>query len=244
MKKKNANSLTIEEHFAELKKRLFIAIGTLMILFGACLWKSNAILALFLKQGRDAGYRIIALTPQEVLLQQLKVSLTCGLLASVPVLLYEIAVFITPAMGKQHIKKMWVAITAGVLLFMTGAAFAIKLLFPLVLRYMKDITDASGIALEVTTENYISFFLTTVLMIGAVFEIPMASLVLSNLGLISPEKMKKYRKPVIILILIVAAVITPPDIVSQVMVALPMIALYEISIILCSIARHRKLKEA
>ena len=240
-KAKDANNLTLEEHFSELKKRLLFVVTILTIFFGVCLYKGGDILALFLKQGKDAGFVMIALSPQEALLQQLRVSFTFGFLVSIPVIIYEIVVFVTPAVDKSYVRKFWLMIVVGILLFITGMAFAIYVLFPFVLMYMKEITSASDILLEISVENYISFFLTMVILLGSIFEIPMISLFLSNVGLISTKAMKKYRKLAVILILVIAAIITPPDVVSQVIVAVPMILLYEISILLCMLIERNKL---
>ncbi len=241
--KKNANVLTAEEHFAELKKRILFIVGIILILFAICLWKSNSILALFLKQGKDAGYTMVALSPQEALLQQLRVSFTFGFLVSLPVLLYEIVVFVTPAIDTSYKIKFWFTVVAGALLFILGVCFATYLLFPFVLKYMKDISNVADIALNISVENYISFFLTLVIIIGLVFEIPIVSLIMSNLGIITSKGMKKYKKIIIVAIFVLAAIITPPDIVSQLMVAVPMIILYEISIFLCGIVEKGRDKK-
>ena len=237
---KDCNNLTIEEHFAELKRRIFVIVVTLLILFAACLVKSGDLISLFLEQGRSAGYTMIALSPQEALLQQLRISFVCGFFIAMPVLIYEVVVFILPAVEKIYIRKTFIAIIAATVLFAAGACFTIFLLFPFMLTYMKDVSLASNVMLEISVENYISFYLTFIVLIGLVFELPIVAVFLTSVGVITPEMMKKGRKVAIVLILVVAAVITPPDVISQLMVAGPMFLLYEISIVLCRILSRKK----
>lgn len=239
----DANSLTLSEHLKELKHRILIIVITLLVLFFICLFKSSSILEIVLQNGRDAGYTMVALSPQETLMQQLRVSLVCGILLSVPVLLYEVTLFVLPALDKKIISTVYLYITFGVLLFILGMCFTIYLLFPFVLQYMSTLAHTSNIVLNISVENYISFFLTLLLCIGFVFEIPMVSLFLSRIGLITSATMRKRRDIVIVLTLVIAALITPPDVVSQIMVAIPMLVLYEISIVLCTIVEKNKIKE-
>ena len=242
MKKQNANELTITEHLKELKKRIIIVVLTVVALFGVCLWQSNFLLTLFLSQGREIGYTMVALSPQETLIQQFRISFTVGFLISIPVLLYELAAFISPAIEKKYKKWIWLVVTIGTLLFIAGMAFAIFLLFPFMINYLKGVSEQANVLMQVSVENYISLLLTIIFCIGLAFEIPIASATLSLADLISSKSMKKHQGIVIIVIFVFAAIITPPDVVSQFMVGIPMLLLYEGSILICATIEKRRKK--
>jgi sec-independent protein translocase protein TatC len=107
-------------------------------------------------------------------------------------------------------------------------------MLPFMLYFLIDISNGSDISASISVQNYISFLLTIFMIFGVVFELPVVSVLLTQLGLLKVEWMKKGRRVVIVVIFFLAAVITPPDIVSQIMVGIPMIGLYELSIIICT----------
>ncbi len=237
--KRNPNELTVNEHLSELKKRTITALFTIITLFILFLWKSKPLITMILQEGKSAGYLMIAISPQETLLQQINTCFICSLIMSIPAVLYEAGMFISPAIGPKYKKYLWASMFAGIVLFAAGMCFAIKIIIPFALVYMKSISQTLGVTLEISVANYISLYATIATTIGMVFEMPIASLLLSKAGLITSEGLKKYKKPAIIVILIIAALITPPDVISQMLVFIPMLALYEISIALCGISERK-----
>ena len=123
---------------------------------------------------------------------------------------------------------------------MIGVAFARYISLPFVLRFLIQFTGEVDVAASISIQQYIGFLLTIFVVFGLVFELPVVSVLLTGLGLIRAEWLKKGRKVMIVVIFLLAAIITPPDVVSQVMVALPMILLYELSIALSSLVGRRR----
>ena len=132
---------------------------------------------------------------------------------------------------------------AGTLCFVAGVAFARFISLPFVLRFLIQFTGEVDVSASISIQQYVGFLMTVFVVFGLVFELPVVSVLLTALGLIRPELLVKGRKVMIVIIFFIAAVITPPDVVSQVMVALPMIALYEFSILLSRLV-SRKSKNA
>ena len=124
--------------------------------------------------------------------------------------------------------------------FVIGVAFARYISLPFVLRFLIQFTGEVDVAASISIQQYIGFLLTIFVVFGLVFELPVVSVLLTGLGLIRAEWLKKGRKVMIVVIFLLAAIITPPDVVSQVMVALPMILLYELSIALSSLVGRRR----
>ena len=130
----------------------------------------------------------------------------------------------------------------AILLFVMGVLFSYKVILPFVLSYLSGIGNGIGITGAVDIREYISFYITILFCMGFVFEIPLIVLSVNKLGILSLDKLKGLRRYIIVLSFLVAAIITPPDVVSQCMVALPMVLLYEISLILCKITGLKRRK--
>jgi sec-independent protein translocase protein TatC len=128
----------------------------------------------------------------------------------------------------------------GLICFCIGVYFAYRIMLPFMLHFLISLSTGSGVTASISVQNYMTFLMTLFLIFGIVFELPVVSVLLTQMGLLKVEWMKKGRRVVIVVIFVIAALITPPDIVSQIMVAIPMIALYELSIILCTICQKLK----
>ena len=148
-------------------------------------------------------------------------------------ILYQIWAFIRPGLEFKENLFLALAIVFGLVCFVGGVYFAYKLMLPFMLEFLIGIKAGTGIAASISVHNYISFLLTIFVIFGVVFELPVLSVLLTQLGLVKVGWMKKARKVIVVVIFFVAAIITPPDIVSQIMVAIPMLLLYEFSIFLC-----------
>ena len=138
---------------------------------------------------------------------------------------------------------MMLAIIFGMIFGFLGILFAYNILIPFMLYFLLDMSKGVDVSAAISVGNYVSFLMTIFIIFAVLFEFPVVSVLLSQLGIIKVEWMKKARKVMIVLIFIMAAIVTPPDIVSQVMVALPMLLLYELSIILCTVFGVFKKKE-
>ncbi len=225
--------MALSGHLRELRNRLVVCVVCLVLVFSVCLYYAADIVSLLTDIGREYGYRYVYLSPQELLLEHFSVSLVAAICVSLPVILYEIWAFARPGLEKRESVLSILAIFFGLICFVGGVVFAYKLMLPFMLEFLIGIRVGTDIAASVSVHNYISFLLTIFIIFGLVFELPVASVLLTQLGLIKVEWMKKARKVVVVVIFFVSAVITPPDIVSQIMVAIPMILLYQISIMLC-----------
>ena len=123
----------------------------------------------------------------------------------------------------------------GLLFFVVGVLFAYYISVPFMLYFLKEFGAGSDIIASISIQEYVMFLTTVFMIFGVIFEMPVISVLLSLVGVLMAKYLIKARKPAIIIIFIVAAIVTPPDIVSQIMVAVPMVALYELSIVLCRI---------
>ena len=166
-------------------------------------------------------------------MQYFRVSLLAAVVVTVPVALYQVYAFAKPGLKKSETFFLKLVILLGLALFVVGVMFAYKLMMPFMLRFLSTgIEGADYIQTTTSIESYVSLCLTMFIIFGCVFEMPLVTIILSKMGIANPQILKKGRGVAIVLIFFVAAVVTPPDIVSQCMVAIPMMLLYFVSIFL------------
>lgn len=167
-------------------------------------------------------------------------SLVAGLILGFPYLIYEVWKFIKPGLHESERKNGFMVIFVSGLLFMLGVAFGYWVISPLSVQFFGTYTVSAEVENTIRLGSYISLVTTITLAAGVLFELPVLVYFFSSIGLLTPEWMRKYRRHAIVVVLIFAAVITPPDPMSQVMVAIPIMILYQISISVSSRVVRRK----
>lgn len=160
----------------------------------------------------------------------ISVSLVAGIIASFPYIFYEFWCFIKPALYSNEKKHARGSIFYTSFLFALGVLFGYYLITPLSVHFLGSYSVSEQVMNQINLKSYISSVTSIVLASGVIFELPVLIFFLSKIGLVSPEFLKKYRKHSVVLILVLSAIITPPDIFSQVLVCLPLMVLYEIGI--------------
>ena len=175
-------------------------------------------------------FNVINITMAGQFTMHLIVSIVAGIIAAFPYILYEIWRFIKPALKKGEQNYARGLVFWGSLLFMSGVAFGYYLITPLYVQFLGGYTASDMVQNQISLRSYISTVTTITLSCGLVFQLPIIVYFLSRLGFVTPKLMKTYRRHAIIAVLLLAAIITPPDISSQVLVSLPLLFLYEVSI--------------
>ena len=163
----------------------------------------------------------------------LKVSFICGFVIAFPYIIYEIWKFIAPALYDNEMRSVRKAFLGSALLFYAGVATGFCLIFPVTLSFFQGYTVSDTIANTVTLNSYISMFSSMVILFGIVFEFPVLIAILSNMGIVTKDTLKKYRKYAFVGVLIVSAIITPADPFSMLIAAAPLYLLYELSVFVC-----------
>ena len=162
-----------------------------------------------------------------------------GVILSIPNIFYQIWKFIEPGLRHSERKYIKSIVAFSSLCFLAGIVFAYYVLLPTALEFLASF-GTSIIDNIIAIDEYFSFIISTMLAAGVVFELPMISFFLSKLGILKPEFMKKYRKHAIVLIMILAGLLTPsPDITSQLLLGIPLLILYEISILICKYSQKK-----
>ena len=229
-------SMTLTGHLKELRNRLIICAAVFVVGVIGFLAISDKLIDLLTAMAMNANYTFVFLAPQEKLMQYFRVSLIAAVIVTIPVALYQVYAFAKPGLKRSESFFFRLVLLFGLALFCVGVLFAYKLMMPFMLRFLSTgIEGADYIQTTTSIESYVSLCLTMFIIFGCVFEMPLVTIILSKMGIANPEILKKGRGVAIVLIFFIAAVVTPPDIVSQCMVAIPMVLLYFVSIFLSGI---------
>jgi sec-independent protein translocase protein TatC len=221
-------------HLIELRDRLVRAAIAVGVVFGAlCLWPGPAglydIIAAPMIASLPTGATLIATNVISPFVVPLKITLMAAFLVALPVVLYQMWAFVAPGLYTHEKKLVLPLVVSSTLLFLIGVAFCYFFVFGQVFKFIQGFAPKS-ITAAPDIEAYLSFVLTMFVAFGAAFEVPVVVVVLARMGIVSIEKLKEFRSYFIVVAFIVAAIITPPDVVSQLALAIPMCVLYEVGI--------------
>ena len=221
-------------HLIELRDRLVRALIAVGLVFGAlCLWPGPAglydIMAAPLIAHLPKGTTLIAPNVISPFIVPLKITLMAAFLVALPVVLYQVWAFVAPGLYSHEKKLVLPLVVSSTLLFIAGVAFCYYFVFGQVFAFIQGFAPKS-ITAAPDIEAYLSFVLTMFVAFGATFEVPVAVVVLARMGLVTVAKLKEWRGYFVVVAFIIAAVITPPDVVSQLSLAVPMCLLYEVGI--------------
>ncbi len=255
MAKKKQEEMSFLDHLEELRWRLIrsvlaIFIGAVLAFIFKDFIFNHVILApkspdfwtnrMFCKLGEYTGATSLCINqvPLEIISVKMAgqfnmhilVSLIAGLVAAFPYVFFEFWRFIAPALHSKERRYANGAVFFSSALFLMGVVFGYFMISPLTVHFLGSYSVSSEVSNKINLISYVSTITSVVLAAGVVFELPVIVYFLTKIGLVTPEFLKKYRKHSIVVIMILAAIITPPDIFSQVLVAMPLLALYEVSI--------------
>jgi len=219
-------------HLVELRDRLLRCVIALVLVF-ICLfpWARDlySLLAKPLLASLPAGGQLIATEVTAPFFVPIKVTLMAALVIALPYLLYQIWAFVAPGLYAQEKKLVMPLVVTSTLLFLCGMAFAYFLVFQIVFHFIISVAP-EGVAVMTDIGKYLDFVLTLFLAFGVTFEVPVAVVILVRMGMVSVAKLREIRPYVIVGAFVIGAIFTPPDVVSQVMLAVPLWVLYELGI--------------
>jgi sec-independent protein translocase protein TatC len=236
-------------HLIELRDRLIRSVFAIGIAFAVlCLFPGPSglydLLAAPLVAHLPQGTRLIATNVISPILVPLKITLMAAFLVALPVVLYQVWAFVAPGLYSHEKKLVLPLVISSTILFIVGVAFCYFIVVPGMARFIQAFAPTS-ITAAPDIEQYFGFVLTLFLVFGVAFEVPIAVIVLARIGVVSIDQLKKVRGYFIVGAFIVAAVVTPPDVISQLALAVPMIVLYEIGIIAAQVfIKHTQAPDA
>ncbi|NDF13101.1 MAG: twin-arginine translocase subunit TatC [Proteobacteria bacterium] len=242
-------AMTLVEHLIELKRRVLIVLGVWLIAVCVCYFYSQQIYQFLVHPLADiyAGQdrRLIYTGLTEAFFTYLQLAMFAGFVITFPVFAFQLYFFLAPGLYKHERAFLLPVLTLSPILFLMGAALVYYFVFPVAWRFFSGfetlgVPGSMPIQLEARVSEYLSLVTTLIIAFGLAFQLPVALMLLAKVGVVTPELLKKSRRYAIVLIFIVAGVLTPPDVISQIGLAIPLLILYEFSIFLCRYVQTNK----
>jgi sec-independent protein translocase protein TatC len=231
--------LNVVDHLDELRKRLMISVAAFLVFFIVGFLFVEDIYQFFVQ---DLDIKLIVLGPSDIVWIYFMIATVIAIAGTIPVLATQIWLFVKPALKPIEQKVTLSYIPALFILFVAGLLFGYFVIFPIVLNFLIELS-ADMVVTNFTADKYFRFILNMTIPFGILFLMPVVTMFLTSLGVINPFVLSKIRRYAYFVLVVVAVVISPPDIMSDFLVTVPLLFLYEISVNLSKIVYKRKLKK-
>ncbi len=234
---------TLMSHLTELRNRLFVMFGSVFVVFMALFPFSKPIFEFVSEPLRAVlpGGQLIATGTASPVIATLKLSFYLALMLAMPIILYQVWAFVAPGLYKKEKHFAFPLLATSIVLFYIGLAFAYFVVFPMIFKFVVAFTPESVTYMPDITD-YIGFVMMLVLVFGFAFETPVATVLLVWTGITTVEKLGSARPYVFLGAFVVGMLLTPPDIISQIMLAIPVYLLFELGIIMARLFKSRPVK--
>ena len=227
-----SEKLPFTAHLEELRTRIIYCAVTVFVIFAVLYGVSDFLFDYFRKP--MGGFDLIAIAPTEAFFAYLKVSFYAALIVSVPMLLFHTWEFVSPGLLESERRYTGWFVVAGSIFFAIGASFCYFIVLPYGIQFLLSF-GGDDIIPQISVDNYISFVFKIIIAFGVIFELPLVIFFLTFLGIMTPESLASKRPFFIVGSFVVAAILTPPDVFTQTVMAMPMIVLFELSLIVSRI---------
>ncbi|MEH7356615.1 twin-arginine translocase subunit TatC [Neobacillus drentensis] len=232
-------NMLLTEHLEELRKRIiYTLIAFIIFLVGSFIYVQDIYKWLI----RDLNHKLAVLGPSEILWVYFMISGVIAIALTIPIAAYQIWRFVKPALSEKEQKTTISYIPGLFILFISGLSFGYFVVYPTVLKFLLSLSEGQFETIF-TSEKYFKFMINLTLPFGFLFEIPLVVMFLTSIGIINPMILSKARKISYFLIVLTSVLITPPDFISDILVTVPLVVLYEISINLSKVIYRKRLKK-
>ena len=239
---KGGHEQTLIAHLLELRDRLLKVIVSILLVFAVLFFYANELYTLLaepLMRYLPKGSSMIATEVASPFLTPIKLALWASVFIAVPVILYHLWAFVAPGLYKHERKMVYPLLVSSTLLFFGGAAFAYFVVFPLVFKFLTGVAP-EGVAVMTDITKYLDFVIGMFFAFGAAFEVPIAVILLVWMGVVTPEGLAAQRRYVIVGAFVIAMLLTPPDVLSQILLAVPLYLLFEVGVLVSRLYVRKK----
>lgn len=232
--------MPIWDHLRELRNCIVFIAVTYIVAAVGCYCFAPEFITYAMSLAKD--YTFVQTGVAELMTQYILVSLIAAAVLDSPIIIWQITKFVGPGLSRSEELKFLAVLIGGLLLFFVGTLFGILVVVPFTLQFFLSLNTV-GITGMYSIKEYISYIVSLLFSFGVIFEIPVVTAVLTSFGLLKPQWMRSGRRIILVLCFVIGAIITPPDIASQTMVALPMYMLFELGVIVCIVVYRGRCKK-
>ncbi|MCM3650979.1 twin-arginine translocase subunit TatC [Metabacillus litoralis] len=231
---------TLVEHLTELRKRIIITAVIFILSLGIGFSVASKLLTLIKSQPTavNVDWNVFGFTDGIII--YFKCAVIIAILLTLPIALHQIWLFVKPGLSEEEARGTFKYIPISFFLFLSGVSFSYFILFPLMLDFMSTINQSVGATETYGMNQYFTFMFNLIIPVGIVFEMPVVILFLTKLGIVEPNSLRKMRKISYFILVIVGVLISPPDFISDFLIVIPLLVLFEISILVSSWSFNRK----
>ncbi|GED71394.1 Sec-independent protein translocase protein TatCy [Brevibacillus reuszeri] len=235
--------MTVVEHLTELRRRIIWVLAVFIVALIAGFFCAGPLIE-YLKQEPIAdGVPIISLHPSDALRVYMQFAFLIGVVATLPVALFHVWRFVSPGLQENERRGSLYFIPAASFLFVTGILFGYYVVFPMIMQFMTSTSASIGVNPNYGIGEYYGFMFNMVIPFGVLFQLPIIVMFLTRLRILNPMRLAKVRRFAYFGLTVIGVTLTPPDIVSDILVIIPLLLLYELSIWLSRIVYRKQLKE-
>jgi len=227
--------MTFLDHLEELRKRIFYSLIALCVAAVVGFFFSQRVLDLLTRPVPN----LVFLAPAEAFVVQLKVALVTGLFLAAPVIFYQFWRFVRPALQKHEVKYLGVAVVVSSVLFAVGVAFAYLVVVPVAMKFLLSF-ESPKLHAMISISEFVGTVGAFLLACGVIFQLPVIMFFMTKLGVITPKLLMKNQRIAVVLVFIVAAILSPPDVFSQILMAIPLLVLFELGVLASLLAKPRR----
>ncbi len=241
-KEEELEESSLLSHLVELRSRLMKAAGTILLLFVGLVPFAQEVFTLVaspLMNQLPEGFTMVAIRPASPFLTPFKTAFFVALFAAMPIVIYQVWAFVAPGLYKREKKVALPLVFSSIVLFYAGAAFAYFVVFPLMFSFFAAATP-EGVAMMTDIGEYLDFVVVLFFVFGLAFEVPIAILMLVGAGIVSPQSLGSKRPYILLGAFTLGMLVTPPDMISQTLLAVPMYLLYEIGILMARLMIRKR----
>jgi sec-independent protein translocase protein TatC len=233
--------MPVMEHIGELRKRIIFCLIVFVLALVGGMFGAEPLFEYLISVAPVDHLELNAFSPWDAIGIYMKIAIVISMIAAVPFTIFQLWAFVKPALGVKEQKAPLRYVPGALFLLLTGLAFSYYVVFPMAFSFTEKVTNSMGLKQTYGVSQYFSFLFNILLPISLLFELPLIILFLTRIGILNPLLLKKMRRVAWFLLIVVGVTVTPPDMISDVLVSVPLIVLYELSVVLSQFAHRKRL---
>lgn len=240
-KARDDEQLPVMTHIGELRKRIILCLIVFVLGLVGGLFGAQPLFDYLVAAAPNKQLELNVFSPWDAIGLYMKFAILISLIAAIPFTFYQLWAFVRPALGKDEQRATLRYVPGALLMFAAGLSFGYFVVFPMAYLFTEKLSESMGLVQTYGVAQYFSFMFNIVLPLSLLFELPLLVLFLTRIGILNPRALQKMRRIAWFALIVLGTMITPPDVISDLLVAIPLIALYELSVLLSRMAYRKRL---